>query len=86
MEVEINEQNYKDKEDIQVNYFNTGKESKPEGIEMMELNIAKEIYDKHIYNFDYIYEFFKEQVILSKKVSCPFYNNIMNVIRKINMV
>ena len=81
MDIEEENQNNEDSDIVEnFNFDNSDENSSSEEDEPNSQAISNIIYNKFIYNFDYIYEFFKENNILKKNILCPFCNKEMNIV------
>jgi len=58
-----------------VDNFSSDNESDINHINNEANNIADSIYNPNIYNFDFIYSYFKEKGILKSSIRCPVCNN-----------
>lgn len=62
-----------------VDNFSSDNESDINHINNEANNIADSIYNPNIYNFDFIYSYFKEKGILKSSIRCPGCNNLMPI-------
>ena len=62
-----------------VDNFSSDIEGELNHINNEENDIADSIYNPNIYNFDFIYSYFKDKTILKSSIRCPVCNNLMSV-------